>query len=407
MKISEMKQKRFKLVKDARALLDLAEKEKRELTAEETTKYEAMMAEVDTLGGKIEKEERVATLETEVSDVESAIDRGQPDNADSKRYGEAFRQLLAATDSSEYMQALQNRASEARALQMDADPAGGYTVVPQEFVADLIKAIDDQVFIRQMATVYQVPKAQTLGAPSLDADPADPTWTSELLIGDEDSTMAFGKRELSPKPLAQYIKVSKKLVRASALNIESIVRDRLAYKAGVVEEYAFLNGSGAGEPLGVFTVSPNGITADRDVSTHNTVDTIKADNLIECKYTLKGGYWSRARWIFHRDAVKMIRKMKDGEGQYLWRPGLQGDRGDTILDIPVIMSEYVPNTFGTGAYVGILGDFSRYWIADALSMEIQVLVELFAATNQNGYVLRKETDGMPVLEEAFVRVTLA
>jgi HK97 family phage major capsid protein len=99
--------------------------------------------------------------------------------------------------------------------------------------------------------------------------------------------------------------------------------------------------------------------------------------------------------------------MKDGEGNYLWRAGLQGDRGDTILDVPIIMSEYAPHTFTTGLYVGIIGDFSNYWIADALSMEIQVLVELFAATNQNGYVLRKETDGRPVLEEAFVRVTLA
>ena len=84
-----------------------------------------------------------------------------------------------------------------------------------------------------------------------------------------------------------------------------------------------------------------------------------------------------------------------------------GDRGDTILDIPVIMSEYAPNTFTTGLYVGIVGDFSKYVIADALDMTIQVLVELYAATNQNGYISRKETDGMPILGEAFRRVTLA
>jgi HK97 family phage major capsid protein len=57
--------------------------------------------------------------------------------------------------------------------------------------------------------------------------------------------------------------------------------------------------------------------------------------------------------------------------------------------------------------VGILGVFDYYWIADALNMDIQVVTELYAATNQNGYILRKETDGMPVLGEAFRRVTLA
>ena len=75
--------------------------------------------------------------------------------------------------------------------------------------------------------------------------------------------------------------------------------------------------------------------------------------------------------------------------------------------MPIFMSEYAPNTFTTGLYVGILGDFSNYWIADALNMQIQKLVELYAATNQDGFISRMESDGMPVVSEAFVRVKLA
>jgi HK97 family phage major capsid protein len=66
----------------------------------------------------------------------------------------------------------------------------------------------------------------------------------------------------------------------------------------------------------------------------------------------------------------------------------------------------MPNTFTASQYVGILGDFSSYWILDALSMAIQVVVELYAATNQNGYIIQAEIDGMPVLAEAFARVKL-
>jgi HK97 family phage major capsid protein len=220
--------------------------------------------------------------------------------------------------------------------------------------------------------------------------------------------MTFGKRELRPHPLAQYIKVSKKLIRASALGVEALVRDRLSYKAAVVMENAYLNGSGVNQPLGVFTALAGiGITTSRDVSTGNTVTEIKADGLIEAKYSIKPQYWPKLNWIFHRDGVKQIRKLKDGEGQYIWRAGISSDQGDSILDVPVKMSEYAPNTFTTGLYVGILGDFKKYWIADALGMEIQVLTELYAATNQNGYILRAESDGMPVIEEAFARVTLA
>ena len=77
------------------------------------------------------------------------------------------------------------------------------------------------------------------------------------------------------------------------------------------------------------------------------------------------------------------------------------------MGFPFLMSEYAPSTFTTGLYVGILGDFSLYWIVDALSMEVQRLEELYAATNQIGFIGRLETDGAPVLEEAFTRVKLA
>jgi HK97 family phage major capsid protein len=73
----------------------------------------------------------------------------------------------------------------------------------------------------------------------------------------------------------------------------------------------------------------------------------------------------------------------------------------------MVTSEWAPNTFTTGQCVGLLGDFSHYWIADALSMQIQRLNELYAETNQVGFIGRLETDGAPVLEEAFVRVKLA
>ena len=78
-----------------------------------------------------------------------------------------------------------------------------------------------------------------------------------------------------------------------------------------------------------------------------------------------------------------------------------------LIGQPIFMSEYVPNTFTTGQYVGLIGDLSYYWIADALDMQIQALFELYAESNQVGYIARMETDGMPVLAEAFARVKLA
>ena len=67
----------------------------------------------------------------------------------------------------------------------------------------------------------------------------------------------------------------------------------------------------------------------------------------------------------------------------------------------------MPNTFTAGKYVGLLGDLSQYWIVDALTMSLQVLYELYAETNQVGFIGRLECDGMPVDANAFARVKLA
>lgn len=393
----ELLNRRANLMNQARSLLNVAESEGRDLTREEQSQWDRLMDEADGVRQEVDGLVR-----------QSAIDyRLGQSGGDQTRYVgrrmQAFRRFLPIWLLGDYRMM---PSQELRALQADLDVSGGYLRPPEEFVDDLIKAVDDMVYIRQWATVHTVKSAESAGRPSLDADPADSDWTTELATGSEDSSMAFGKRELHPHPLAKRIKISRKLVRA-VTNADQLVRDRLSYKFGVTFEKACLTGSGAGQPLGVFTVSADGISSSRDVSTGNTATEIRFDGLIEAKYTLKGQYWPRARWLFHRDAMKQIAKLKDGDGQYLWRESVRVGEPDRVLGLPAFMSEYAPNTFTASQYVGILGDFANYWMVDALTMEFQLLMELYAESNQVGLIGRMESDGMPVLEEAFARVKLA
>lgn len=244
--------------------------------------------------------------------------------------------------------------------------------------------------------------------PVLDNDPDDSTWTAELSTGTDDDAMNFEKRSFVPHPSAKRIRISKTLLRLSAIPVAPLVSERLAYKFAITEEKAFLTGTGSNQPLGLFTNNANGITsANRWVSSGNTNVALKADNLINVKYALKMQYRANAQWIFHRDVIKVIRRLKDGEGNYLWQTSIAADKPDTLLGYPVNESEYAPSTMTTLLAVGILGDFSYYWIVDALDMQIQVLTELYAEKNQNGYIARMETDGMPVVEEAFAVCQMA
>ena len=407
-KLNDILGKRAKLVEDARAVQDLADNEKREFTQEEVSKYDALMTDIDSMRVEVDAEKADEKRRRDLDAIQVGLEKptadpAKPDVDDVKTGDAVTRRAL----SSYFTRGPLTSAEDMRALAMDPDTAGGFTVLPELFVNELIQKVDDLVFIRQLANVIPVANAESLGVPSLDNDPADPIWTAEILTGDEDSSMDFKKRALFPHPLAKRIKISKKLLRASSIPIDQLVRNRLAHRAAITEENAFLNGSGSNQPLGVFTASDDGISTSRDVSEGNTTTVLKADNLINVKYTLKDQYLAAVRWIFNRSILKVIRKLKDGEGNYIWRAGLATDRPDTILDIPFLSSEFAPSTLTSGLYVGIIGDFSKYWIADALTMQIQVLTELYAETAQNGYILRKETDGMPVLEEAFVRVTMA
>jgi len=406
--IIELKEKRAGLVEQQRTIVDLAETEKREFTSDEEATYQRIDTDFEELTTQIsdaeqreaDKIERLRALE----EREKSQDRKQaPPSVEDKdeaaeRMGLFNRALVGGVG------ALSN--AEIRALSAGTDTEGGYIVAPEKFVNKLIKSVDDMVYIRQKATVIPVAMATALGVPTLETDPGDADWTTELGTGNLDSDMDFGKRELKPRPVAKRVKVSEQLLRQALQSADSLIRSRLAYKFGITHEKAFLTGTGSGQPLGLFTASSKGISTGRDVSTDNTTTLIKADGLINAKYSLKAQYQKSAEWVFHRDAVKMIRKLKDGNGDYLWKMGL-GDKTDTILELPYSMTEYAPNTFTTGLYVGLLGDLSFYWIADALNMTIKVLDQLYAETNQVGYIGRMESDGMPVLEEAFARVTLA
>jgi HK97 family phage major capsid protein len=297
--------------------------------------------------------------------------------------------------------------TEMRALSADDDQAGGFVTAPTQFASGLLKFVDDQVNIRGLATVDQILTGESLGIVSLDTDFGDADWTTELQTGNEETAKPFGGRELRPHPMARRIKISNTLIRRANKPIEQIVQQRLSYRVAVTQEKAYMTGDGAQKPLGMFIASNQGIPTSRDVTCASST-AFTADELIDLKFFLKSQYQmsKTTRWLTSREFVKRTRKLKDGDGNYMWAPGLGGQPA-TILDVPFVMSEFAPNTFTTGQYIALLGDLQFYNILDSLNLQIQVLLELYAETNQRGYIVRYEGDGMPVLAEAFARLKLA
>lgn len=404
------------LTEQYRGILNTAEAAKRSVNSEEKVSLAKMDTRMDELQEEIKLHEKQEAREANngvdprngkrpgVVDPEPRAKKPSTGIRASAEYAEAFDRFIGTGDPGNVSPEIRN------ALSADSDVGGGYLTASEEFSSRLIEVVDNLVFIRGMATKTMLTTAQSLGIPARTADIDDFTWTAELATGVPDTGLVIGKRELKPHPLAKRITISKKLLRLTP-NVQDLVIRRLGYKTGVTQEKAFLTGTGAEQPLGVFTPSTNGIDTSRDVVTGSTTGFITpttgaspADCITDLLYGLKAQYQANATFIFNRTIVQQIRKFKDLFNQYIWQPGLTAGQPDRILNRPFYMSEYAPNTLTTGQYIGVCGDFSKYEIVDALDMEVQVLMELYAESNQVGYIARMETDGMPVLAEAFTRL---
>lgn len=412
-RLKELHEQRMKAVGEMRALTDKAGAEKRDLSNEELAQHSKLFAEQERFQKLMEAEQR--TLDLARQDAEKRgqeeAEKRQGSQASGKPHGSAEYRAAFGSFLTGGMSGLTQ--DEVRALSAGVGSQGGYTLMPEQLSTELLKAVDDIVAIRRLATVIRVTQGASLGVVSLDADPADADWTTEAGIGSEDTTMAMGKRKMVPNPMGKLIKVSNDLLRAAgagktSLPIEPLLRDRLAYKFAIPQEKSYMTGTGVGQPLGVFTAHADGIPTSRDYVGGNSSTAIVFDALRGARYQVKDQYRARARWLFHRSAIEQIAKLREGSGtgQYLWEPSNRVGEPDRLLGNEVISSEYVPNTFTSGLYVGMFGDFSFYWIADEMDLQIQRLVELYAASNQTGFIGRASTDGQPVLAEAFVRIKL-
>jgi HK97 family phage major capsid protein len=441
---NELFAKRKTILNNGRAILDAAQNEKRELLASEREAYDKIWAESCALKDQAEKlvgdDNRRKQLDNAIADLDKSQGRmiaptipgagpSYTHNNDgvslTNPYEIRFRRRdnpeqtiqLAAGSAAwrrhqpDYRNALRTYLTTGQvgaALQTDISTAGGYMVLPEQFVTELLHDVDNIRWIRKLARIFTT-TAQTLGVVKRTVRMASFAWGSELSTPAQDTALAYGKRTLTPHYMTGEILASRDLLRSALLPVDEYVRYEIGRDSGELEENAFQTGSGSEQPLGLFTATSDGIDTSRDVSTGNTTTAIGADNLRYAKYLLKPQYRDHpsTRWLFHRNTVRAVSLLKDGDGRYLWRDALTVGDPDTLLAYPVIESEFSPSTYTTGLYVGLLGAFYWYWICDSLEMDVMTLVEKYAETNQIAYVARRKTDGMPQLAEAFVRLKLA
>jgi len=389
-KILELREKRAKAWDAAKAFLDSKRGTDGLLSAEDVATYEKMEADVVNLGKEIDRLERQQALDAELNKPVNTPITGKP--------GQPNPENKTGRASDEYKRAFWNamRSKAAgyevlNALQVGTDSEGGY-LVPDEFERTLVEALQEENIFRSMAKIIQtasgdrkIPVVASKGTAS---------WVDEEgAIPESDD--AFGQVSIGAYKLATMIKVSEELLNDSVFNLESYIAREFARRIGAKEEESFFIGDGTGKPTGIFNATGGaelGVTAA-------SATAITVDEIMDLFYSLKSPYRKNAVFVMNDATVKAIRKLKDGNGQYLWQPSITAGQPDTILNRPVKTSAYVP-TIAAGAKTIAFGDFSYYWVADRQGRSFQRLNELYAATGQVGFKATQRVDGKLILPEA-------
>ncbi len=220
------------------------------------------------------------------------------------------------------------------------------------------------------------------------------SWVDEEgAISESDDS--FGQVSIGAYKLATMIKVSEELLNDSVFNLESYIAKEFARRIGAKEEEAFFVGDGTGKPTGIFNATGGaqlGVTAA-------SATAITLDEIMDLFYSLKSPYRKNAIFTMNDSTVKAIRKLKDGNGQYIWQPSITAGTPDTVLNRPVKTSSYVP-TIASGTKSIAFGDFAYYWVADRQGRAFKRLNELYAATGQVGFMATQRVDGKLILPEA-------
>lgn len=385
--ILELREKRANLWNATKAFLDSHRNENGLISAEDNATYEKMEADVVALGKEIERLERIKAMDREFDMPTSTPLVGNPGAVD-RRQGRA---------SEEYKKAFWNlmRGKSVRevrnALQVGELSEGGYTV-PDEFEHQLIEGLEDENIMRPLVHVistgsgeHKIPIVASHGSGS---------WIEEeQQIPESDDS--FTQVSLSAHKFATMIRISRELLNDSAFDMAAYIAHEFVRRAGAAEEEAIISGDGSHKPIGLLhdTLGAGvGVTAA-------SATAITADELIDLQHSIKSGYRRKACWIMNDATIKAIRKLKDGQGQYIWQPGIREGAPDMLFNQKVLMSNYMPLPTA-GNKVILYGDYSYYWLAEREGRTLERLNELYAVTDQVGFKLTERLDGRLILPEA-------
>lgn len=397
-----------KTIKQLREQRDALAKEARNILDKNTGDYDAnrvdeIYAEIDQIDGKIKREQQQLDLEARLQSEANDPDTSGPQNGGHQRQerpgdevrslvfdayvrgGEAAVNRLPENVLTEYSRQVQNAQSTG------VDSEGGY-LLPTTFGGVLLQAMADYGGVRSVSLVQSTQSGETIQWPTVDETAVTGEWLAENASA-TDGDITFGTTSIGAHlASSKVVAIPFALLQDAGIgDMEGMLNSLLAARLARLTNAAYTVGDGSGKPTGIVNGAGLGHTTAAGL-----VDSFTSDDFIELEHSVDPVYRRDASWMMHDTALKVGKKMKDGEGRPIWMPGVSGQAPAEILGY-----RYTPNQDmavpAASADSVLFGDMSKYLIRDVMDITLFRFTDsAYTKRGQVGFLAMLRTDGKTI-----------
>lgn len=275
------------------------------------------------------------------------------------------------------------------AMTAGSGSAGGFTV-GQTLVGTLEKAMLDFSGVLQVADVIRTDNGEPLYWPTVDDTANTGSRVGEGADAGTASDPSFGRVSWSAYDFTSgLLNVSRNLLTDSIFNLEEVIGQLMGERLGRKQNTDYTTGGGGGiAPRGIVTASTAGKTAA-------SATAIVFDELIDLEHSIDPSRRNMpgVGYMFHDSILQALRKLKDGEGRYLWQSGANAGAPDTLNARPYAVNQAMASTIASGAKTVLFGQLSAYKVRQVGQIRLQRLVERRAEFNQDVFIAYLRADG--------------
>ena len=363
--ITKLQARRLGVWEQAKALLDAAEADKRDLSGDEEQTYQRLNADLDTIDARVKD---LAEAEQRTRDSDAAFRALLDGPAVTDRRG-----TDGDKDESDQLRSWITGASGSRAFEIRPDrttphglralskltAAAGANTVPISFYNQLVQhMIENSGLLQTNPMLLRTATGEQMQIPKTTAHSASAALVAEAgtLPGNEPT---FGQVPLDAYKYGFLLQASHELVNDTGVDLVGYLAAQAGRALGNGFGAHLVNGTGTNQPNGVLTAASLGVTG----ATTGAAGIFTADELIDLTYSVIAPYRnsSSCGWLMRDATVAKARKLKDTTGQYIWQPGLQAGSPDTLLGKPLATDPNMP-AVALGAKAILFGDFNTYFV---------------------------------------------